>query len=799
VGNRQYLGNWGMYFSIKRLTRSALLSAPALLSINQSTASADITVNGPTNSTQTPGTGENLTVTGSGSINADPGIRVASDMGFIEIQSSGQVTGDSDGISFSTVSDAIVNGFDNAGTISGVTYGIEMFGSLSPNRMAIDGGFRNSGVISGEAFGVLLARGAEINGGFVNEGTISGGIVAILESPIISGGLTNSSEIRGDDAPGILFLSESQILGGINNSGSITGDLGILMGNDTVLVGGITNSGTITATGVTTDSTLSIQMPGGDEFLTLQTGSVLNGDVGAGGGDDILNLEGMGTEDNDFLSFEQINMNGSSWSLSGDIELLTGSTLSGNVNINSGILNIDGTLIAPGGVQINGGALGGSGGIIAAISVGSGGAISPGNSIGTLSVGGDLSFGAGSFFDVELEGQTADFLQVFGDVTIDPAATLRLIPLGDGIDVVDQTILEAVDDVTNVVSAVVVVTDRTIDANFQNIEADGLAAITELVDGDRIVLTAVSQAPTEIGALAGIQDSLAFQEILPGSVGATNTVLVGPETQLWGKGIYEFNERDDTTDFAGFDQETKGVVFGLDQSLTSSFRLGGAVGYTDSDVDINTRMGDADVQSFHAGLYGLFEKNAFYLDMSAQIGRQDKELTRPVIVSGVTTNVTGETHALSYGAHAKGGWSFDLNEVWTSRLNLNAAYIRQSQNDYTDSSGVKFGGLDTDMIRLGPSIDLAVNLQKGETLFRPRASIGYLQQWTGGDDMVDVTFSSGTVTTAPVEDRDDDFAIFGVGLDALFGNGVSAFVDYDGEYGDEETRNRITAGLRFGL
>jgi len=675
------------------------------------------------------------------------------------------------------VDDAIVlEAIVNDGLIQSETYGISASTFSSLRRGIVN---EINGVINAPQ-GIVVSSNLSLRGGIRNTGTIESTFGIVIEnSARMNGRLINQGRITGDGGAAIFVTGASDLFGEIVNTGTLSGDVGVRIETDSFLLGGITNSGIIIGTGG-----IAVQLGDEDDVVTLQTGSSIVGMTDASDGNDILNLEGMGTEDDVFLNFEQLNMNGSDWTLSGDIELLTGSPNSGDVNVNSGVLAINGTLTAPGGVNLSGGSLGGTGDVVASITVGSGGTISPGNSIGVLNITGDVALGSGSFFEVEVEGSTADLLNVTGDVTIDPSSTVNVIPLDGGIDVVDQVIIDA---------------GGTIDANFQNIEPGGLIATTELRGTSQIILNAVSPVATEIGSSAGSRDSFAFQEALTGPLGDTGAVMVGPGTQLWAKGIYEFNERDNSTDFTGFDQETSGIVIGLDQSLAPSFRLGGAFGFTDSDVVINMRTGDADVQSFYGALYGLLENNAFRLNVGAQMGRQDKDLTRPVMVSGVTTNVIGETHALTYGAHAKGGWGIDLNETWGSSLNLNAAYIHQSQDEYTDSSGIRFGDLDTDTIRFGPSVDLIGTFQNGGTRIRPRASLGYLQQWTDGDKLVDITFSNGLTQSAAIEDRDEGFTTFGAGLDALFENGVTAFVGYDGEYGDEETRNRITAGLRFGL
>lgn len=796
-----------MNYSIYRVTRAALLGTTALVAAGQSSGlRADVTIAANTTNTVSPGAaGDNVTITNTGSVTGTfVGIQVLNPTDAGTILNQGTITVSSVGIQV-TASGGVSGGITNEGAITGAFDGIQVFGLSSvgggitnqsggliggasnaginiSGTSTVLGGVTNAGSILSVQDGIFVSgTGTSVSGGISNSGAISAnrsGIV-LQSTATLSGSITNDGLIAGG-SNGIVVSSNSDVSGGLSNRGTISGVIGISVDTSSTITGGITNRGVITGTGGT-----SIQLSPADNILTLGTGSVLNGTVQAGLDDaDVLNLIETGSEDDLLIGFEQLNMNGEEWTLTSDLTLVEGVGLFGDANINSGILYMNGTLTAPGGVSAIGGTLAGSGDIVANVTIGADGSIAPGNSIGVLNVTGDVTLGAGSFFDVEVEGSTADLMTVTGDVTIDPTTTVNVIPLSTDLDIVDQVIIDA---------------GGTINANFQNIEPNGLMASTELRGTSQILLTIVAPDPVEVSDTTGANDSFAFQDALMGPIGGIGTYLIGPEMQLWAKGIYESNKRDNSAEFAGFDQETYGVVIGLDRAVTSSLQLGGALGYTSSEIDIRRRLGEEEIEALYAGLYGIYDKNAFHAKFGAQIGWQEKDLSRPVLVSGTTTNVTGETDGQSYGAHAKGGWRQDWSEQWGTSLNLNAAYIHQTQDDYIDTAGVSFGTFDSDTFRLGPSLDLVGTFQSGTTRLTPRASIGYLQQWTGADDEVEVTFASGATRTSAIADRDEGFATFGVWLDAMFEDRVTAFVGYDGEYGDDETRNRITAGFRFGL
>ncbi|MET4346067.1 autotransporter-associated beta strand protein [Bradyrhizobium sp. RT9b] len=88
-------------------------------------------------------------------------------------------------------------------------------------------------------------------------------------------------------------------------------------------------------------------------------------------------------------------------------------TYSGPTTVNGGTLAVNGS-IANSAVTVNaGGTLGGNG-TVGNTTVNAGGVLAPGNSIGTLTVGGDLAFGAGSIYRVEVSPSAADRANVTG-------------------------------------------------------------------------------------------------------------------------------------------------------------------------------------------------------------------------------------------------------------------------------------------------------------------------------------------------------------------------------------------------
>ena len=114
----------------------------------------------------------------------------------------------------------------------------------------------------------------------------------------------------------------------------------------------------------------------------------------------------------------------------GSTNLTAANTYTGATTVNAGTLLVNGSIATSSGVTVNsGGTLGGTG-ALPQVTI-NGGTLSPGNSIGTVSIGGSLSFvGAGNYI-VEVAPANADRTNVTGAPgTASLGGTLRAVGLG---------------------------------------------------------------------------------------------------------------------------------------------------------------------------------------------------------------------------------------------------------------------------------------------------------------------------------------------------------------------------------
>jgi autotransporter-associated beta strand protein len=279
--------------------------------------------------------------------------------------------------------------------------------------------------------------------------------------------ITNNAFIQFNDStsagnatinsnPGAVTFTNSSTAGNATLTAAFGGLISFtdtsLGGNATI----ITNTGGLTqfVTNANPDNARLITNTGGIVDFSATSGLVGNGQISAG------SIEGAGTYN---LGSNQLTVGGNnlSTSVSGTIsdggslggtgaslvKVGTGTLTLNGVNsytgatvVDGGTLSVNGSILASSGVNVNaGGTLGGNG-IVGNTTI-NGGALAPGNSIGTLAVQGNLVLTAAATYMVQVSGASADRTNVTGTATL--AGAVAVQPLSRVLATTTYTIMTA--------------------------------------------------------------------------------------------------------------------------------------------------------------------------------------------------------------------------------------------------------------------------------------------------------------------------------------------------------------------
>lgn len=367
------------------------------------------------------------------------------------------LNGDGDGVDIDGA--ATINNFSTGQILSTGAGGFDSGGRANNSEaISIGGGvIVNDGLIRGADRGIVVNNDSNVTGtrsgvaattitnnaGAIIEG--QNGFAIRLENKLgdarDNDTITNAGTIIGGGSipdPAAVVLRQDGLadpnstgtLDGVSYTG--TGDARFIRGDGAAVQMG-EGADTLTNTGIITGGTgRAISMEGGSDTVNYNAGTI-TGSIDGGAGADTLNLGSGVNATSAILNFEQVNVATGAATLSGVVGgasltkggagtlVLSGAnTYTGLTTVDAGVLRVDnsaGSATGAGDVLVNAGAaLAGAGGIAGNVTLA--GILAPGDGLGTLTVGGNVTWNGSlaNAFQFELGAANAsDRLLAGGD------------------------------------------------------------------------------------------------------------------------------------------------------------------------------------------------------------------------------------------------------------------------------------------------------------------------------------------------------------------------------------------------
>ncbi len=592
----------------------------------------------------------------------------------------------------------------------------------------------NANVISGggrlqkSGSGTLTLTGANTYSGgtAIKAGTLIANTTSILGDIDIGSGATMrfNQDVDGNYSGGISGSGSLEKFGAgslsLIGAYTFTGETKVLGGQ--LLIGGanLTSSSSFALTG----GSLTIS---GDDAKTIRELKV--------GSSSSLNLDGGSlTVSQAINSTQHLSLTGT-----GTLNLdQAGNTLGGGVTLQNGSLVVGTastkkTASLAADVSVSKGAiLGGHGSITGTVT--NNGRIAPGNSIGTLTVNGDLS-GSGTL-EIEVDGDTsgtpsADKVIVNGAVDVS-AMTLDLVlsptdaahwaygPTGpftiienDGTDAVVGTFATVTDNLMfldpslnytagtgNDVQLKLLRNNIDMVATAQTVNQIATAAAIETLGDTNPVYKSVVTTVSDKNAARVAFDSLS------GEINATlRSVLVSDSdltrdmaltrlrdsgssgSGLWGNAIGNWGHYGSNRGTYDADSTTGGFLIGYDHTVSQALMLGVMAGYTRTDVSVNQLNSKAEADSFHLGFYAGGAWNGLTYKGGVATAYNDADVDRDVrATSTLSQLLTSDQQIYSTQVFAETGYEFDVRGV-TLEPFAGVAQLHLASSGFTEKGG----------------------------------------------------------------------------------------------------------------
>lgn len=262
---------------------------------------------------------------------------------------------------------------------------------------------------------------------------------------------------------------------------------------------------------------------------------------------------------------------------------------------------------------------------------------------------------------------------------------------------------------------------------------------------------------------------------------------------LWAQVVGNWSTLDSDGNAAKVKTETTGLFIGGDAEVGSGWRIGGALGYTDGRVKVDSRGSRSDVESYTAALYAgnSWDHASGKLNflLGAAYTHHDVDSRRNVSVGGAQT-LKADYRANTTQLFTELGYAMPVGERSVVEPYLGLAWIDQKAKSFTESGGPAAlrGTSQSDDITtftLGLRGQTAIDI--GETRAHLSAGLGWRHASGDVDPSHRLSFVEGggtsfNVSGAPIA---KNAAVVDLGFEMAVGNNTAMGLGYNGQYGDD--------------
>ncbi len=622
------------------------------------------------------------------------------------------------------------------------------------NGARIDTNITGSGGLIVTQGGVLTLSGANSYAGGT---TLRGGVVAVSQDAnlghadgalrfdggalrVTGTGFSGTNRAIGWSAAGGAFdiadaANRFEVSADVNGAGALIkrGEGTLILSGDNAFGGARIEDGGL----IGTTSSLS-----GDIALIASSSRLIFTDTDAGifagalSGAGRVSLDGAGT----------VLLTGDSSGFNGLTTLNAGKLLVGAAD---GIGRLGGSLDV-----LSGAALGGSGvvgsGAGSHVSIAAGGVLSPGNSIGTLTINGDLTFASGARFEVEANplGADSDLVRVTGAATLNGGTVAHIGANGRYDPRSTYTILSAAsltgafDEVTsdfaflnpkllynygagtvqmellrNDVAFASAARTRNQAATANAIESMGLEAghavydvIVQLANEGDQIRASFDQLSGELhvsAQTAMIEDSRLIRNAANdrlraafGQTAASSAPVVAYASSgtpvavvadhagpaFWAQGFGSWGAFEGDDGGKTLDRDTGGVLLGGD-ALLSRWRVGVTGGYSQSNIKPRDRASSVASDNYHLGLYAGTQHGALAFRTGLAQSWHELDARRTIAMPGLSDRTRAEYRADALQAFGEVAYGLTAGDGARLEPFANLAHIRLKTDGFSESGG----------------------------------------------------------------------------------------------------------------
>ncbi|WP_245636324.1 autotransporter domain-containing protein [Achromobacter kerstersii] len=272
----------------------------------------------------------------------------------------------------------------------------------------------------------------------------------------------------------------------------------------------------------------------------------------------------------------------------------------------------------------------------------------------------------------------------------------------------------------------------------------------------------------------------------------------------WAELVGNWQTQNATDNTAQVRQHTGGVFAGADHAVGNGWRVGGAVGYTDSKIRVDDLASKADVSGYSAAIYGGKSFDAGTGKLNLLVGTSytwhDVNTERYATVAGASQKLTADYGASTTQLFTELGYAMPLSDRTTLEPFAGVAWsdLRSRSFQETGGSAALTGQSSSDK---QTSSTLGVRAQTDFTLAgaegRLRGTLGWRHAFGDVLPQSTMAFDGGqafTVAGAPIA---RNAAVAELGAEVAVSRNASLGLNYSGQYGGGNREHAGSLNVRW--
>jgi uncharacterized protein YhjY with autotransporter beta-barrel domain len=302
----------------------------------------------------------------------------------------------------------------------------------------------------------------------------------------------------------------------------------------------------------------------------------------------------------------------------------------------------------------------------------------------------------------------------------------------------------------------------------------------------------------------------------PGGGASGDNTLLTSKLGVFVTGAIGTGSKDETEQESGLDFDTYGLTIGADYRITQQFILGGALGYIDTQTELDNNTGKLDTKGYSLSLYGTYyhDQNYFF-DFAATYGSNNFDQKRRIVYqldgrADVNQDLLADYDGDLYSLFIGSGYDFYRGK-WAFGPRLDLEYLRSNVDEFAEeaSDPNEDGGgwatriSDTNQtwltFNLGGKVSYTHSASWGVMI--PYARLDWMHEFKDDAQTITAHFvddPAGNAIEFSTDDPDRDYMRLSIGTSVQFENGIASFIDYNTLLANSEWRHHaISLGMRM--